>query len=371
MAFSCKKQPQNLGRATSSDSKNYEEIAISYATGFRIQTTQTGYYLTIKDPWPDSQKEYTYKIVRSAQREGIPESDAPVIIKSPIQKIILTSTTHIPPVSLLDEAQSIIGYPGTDYISDKQVRRLIDKGTITELGTDQSMSVERVVSLQPQLVMGYGVTGENPTYTQIQNAGIPVLFNGDWTEQHPLGRAEWIKVFGILYNKEAEANRIFKQIEADYIATQKLVATQRQPEVIAGATYKDVWYLPYGNSWQGKLINDAAGNYIYKDLKGTGSIAYNMERLIKDGQQATIWIAPGQYTSYKAMLADQPAYALFTAFKNKQVYTFGLTKGAKGGVTYYEEASMRPDIVLKDLVTILHPELQLNHKIYFFKPLTD
>ncbi|GAK94164.1 vitamin B12 ABC transporter [Nonlabens ulvanivorans] len=351
---------------------DYTDVDINYATGFSIDATETGYYITIKNPWPEADLEYSFKLEKSTSIERrVPEPDAPQIITIPLQKVILSSTTHIPPVVLLDEQFSIIGFPGTDYISDTSVRALIDNGRIEELGQNQTISVEKVVTMQPDLVMAYGIDGDNPTYESIQKAGTPVIYNGDWIEKHPLGKAEWIKLFGVLYGKEKEADRIFKEIEKEYLETKKLAQFLESPSIIAGATWKDTWYLPYGNSWQGKIIADAHGDYIYANTTGTGSLSYNVERVLTDAQNADIWIAPGQYTSYKAMEEDNSAYSQFDAFKNKQVYTFALNVGARGGVTYYEEASMRPDLVLKDLVKILHPNSLPQHQLYFFKPLND
>ncbi|GAL75808.1 vitamin B12 ABC transporter [Nonlabens ulvanivorans] len=153
--------------------------------------------------------------------------------------------------------------------------------------------------MQPDLVMGYGIDGDNPIYESIQKAGIPVIYNGDWIEKHPLGKAEWIKLFGVLYGKEKEADRIFKEIEKEYLETKILAQTLESPSVIAGATWKDTWYLPYGNSWQGKIIADANGNYIYANTTGTGSLSYNVESVLTDAQNADIWIAPGSIPAIK------------------------------------------------------------------------
>lgn len=366
LCCACKQKPDGISSKNTSDAP--PAIAIAYATGFSIKPQQDGYVLTINKPWPDATTSYTYYITNGNKPSQIKDA---VTLHVPVKKAVVTSTTHITPLDLLDVIPSLIGYPGTDYISNKFARKRIDAGKVTDLGTDQNMSVEHVISLQPDVVMGYGINSSNSTYDQIASAGIPVIFNGEWIEEHPLGRAEWIKVFGLLYDKVDEANRIFNQIETDYLATLDLLQNQSKPTVLAGASWKDVWYLPYGNSWQGKIITDAQGDYIYKNTTGKGSLAYNIERVLTDAQQANVWIAPGQYTSYSAMKKDLPAYALFKAFKNKRVYTFGLTKGAKGGVTYYEEASMRPDIVLKDIAHILHPDLFPDYTSYFFKPLTD
>lgn len=349
----------------------YEHVNIKYAEGFKIQNTASGYYVTIMNPWPESSVSYTFKLVKNQGRELLPEPDEPLSIHIPIDKIVLTSTTHIPPLVLLHEENSLIGFPGSDYISDPKVRKLIDEGKVEELGVNESINIEATLLLEPDVVMGFSIDDSNPIYKKIENAGIPVLYNGDWVEQHPLAKAEWIKLFGILYGKEQQADSIFNAIEKEYINTQKLVKNVSSPKVLSGATWKEQWYLPYGNSWQGKILRDAGASYIYQETKGKGSLAYNIEKVLTDGNDATYWIAPGQYTSYSRMLEENASYNLFDAFKNKRVYTHALTVGEKGGVTYYEEASMRPDLVLKDLVKILHPELKLDHELYFFKPLKE
>lgn len=354
-----------------SDRSVYQDIEVNYAHGFQIQSTDTGYEVTIMNPWPESVVNYSFQLVKDQRGALVKGTGAAVTISIPIESIVLTSTTHIPPLVFLGEEKSLIGFPGTYYISAPEVRALIKTGKVKELGTNQLINVESTLLLEPDVVMGFSIDDSNPTYQKIEEAGIPVLYNGEWVEQHPLGKAEWIKLFGVLYGKEKQADSIFNAIEKEYLNTLKLIEKAKRPQVLSGATWNDQWYLPYGNSWQGQILKDAGADYIYATTEGNGSLAYNIEKVLMDGRKATYWIAPAQYTSYSKMLADNQSYALFDAFKNKQVYTHALTIGAKGGVTYYEEASMRPDLVLKDLVKILHPELLPYHELYFFKPLKD
>jgi len=341
------------------------DLEVKYAKGFRLKKIDHGYQLYITKGWQD----HDYVIGHKFIDQNAPKSA--LGIRTPVKSIVPTSTTHIPAITALNEHHTIVAFPGLDYISSSKVREMIDKKVIEEIGQNQSLNVEQVIALQPDLVMGFSIEGKNPAYESIERASIPIIYNGDWLEEHPLGKAEWIKVFGILYGKTAEAQAIFNDIEREYLATKKLVSNAIKPTVIGGAMWKDVWYLPYGDSWQGKMIADAGGDYIYKETSGNGSLSYAAERVLKDARNAQYWIAPSQYTSYSDMQRDSNTYSLFDAFENQQVYTFSLTKGEKGGITYYEEASMRPDIVLKDLVKILHPEVALDHQLYFFKPLED
>ncbi len=367
---SCKEKPSTTNNKTTVVG---ESLEVSYATGFEIARLQdkSGYQLTLKNPFPGDSSVTRYLLMNPEKNNqhttGI-DLKNDTVVSIPIDKLVATSTTHIPPLVLLRKARSLVGFPDTSYISAPEVRSLIDDGSIIDLGANESINVERTISMQPDLVMGFAVDGEQASLNQIKRAGIPVLLNGDWTENHPLGRAEWIKVFGVLLGKEKEAFQIFNQIESDYNTAKNLAKSLQKPKVMAGAAWKNTWYLPHGSSWQGQLIADAGGDYLYKNTTGSGSLAYDIETVIQSSLKVDYWIAPGQYTSYQAMEADNSSYALFEPFKKKQVYTFALNKGAGGGVLYYEEASMRPDIVLKDLIQILHPGA-INHELYFFDPL--
>jgi iron complex transport system substrate-binding protein len=338
-----------------------DTLEVKYAKGFDLLRIDDGYRLHIYNPWPGSTDTLQLDFNRKATVGDV---------QIPVDKFIATSTTHIPPLVMLGETDKLIGFPDTDYISSPEMRQRIDAGNVEDLGNNETVNLERSISLVPDLVMGYGIDADNPTYQSMMDAGVPVLFNGDWIEAHPLGRAEWIKVFGIIFDKEKEAFEIFHKIEADYLAAKSSVSDLEKPTVMAGATWKDIWYLPYGNSWQGRLIDDAGADYLYKNTEGSGSLSYNLERVLKDAQNARFWIAPGQYTSYAQMLENNKSYALFKAFQNKQLYTFALKKGATGGVVYYEEASMRPDLVLKDLITIFHGNPSSDH-LYFFDQLEE
>jgi len=139
--------------------------------------------------------------------------------------------------------------------------------------------------------------------------------------------------------------------------------------VISGAMYKDVWYLPQGSSWAAAFINDANGDYLYKDTTGSGSLSLSLETVLTKAQNADYWIGPGQFKSLEQMTDANAAYAGINAFTKKRVYSFTKNVGPTGGVIYYELAPNRPDLVLKDIVKILHPELLPEYQLHFFSPL--
>lgn len=186
-----------------------------------------------------------------------------------------------------------------------------------------------------------------------------------------MGKAEWIKFFAPFFKKEALAEAIFKQIETDYQEAKALAKTaSKRPTVLSGALYKDVWYLPGGESWAAQFLADAQADYIFSDQAQQGSLALSWEHVLLRGKETDYWIGPAQFTSYEAMEMASPHYAQFKAFKNRTVFTFAKTVGETGGVLYYELAPNRPDRVLKDLIHIFHPQLLPNYEPMFFKPLS-
>lgn len=349
-----------------------EVTSLSYAKGFSIKNYDDYKVLEIKNPWPKSEKTYRYALVNKevAPKITLNKNDYDAILITPIQKIVVTSTTHIPALELLHEETTLIGFPDNSYVSSEKTRALIDDGSVRDLGKNESINTEVLLELRPELVIGFGIDGNNKTFENIQKAGIPVIFNGDWVEGSPLAKAEWIKLFGVLYNKEKEAATIFKNIETDYLEAKKIAANALQkPTVLSGAMHKDIWYLPSGTSAEGILLKDANANYLWSDTKDKGSLSLNFEAVFAKAKDADIWISPSYYASLEALEKANPHYTKFKAFQDKQVYSFVNTTGEAGGVLYFELGMTRPDLVLKDLVKIMHPELLTDYNPRFFERL--
>lgn len=354
---------------TVAQQKSISKNEIHYAKGFAL-INHPGYsVVTVTNPWPKADKTYTY--ILQEKNGSIPDSlkHYPTI-PVPIKSIVLTSTTHIPSLEMLGVAQTLIGFPNLNYISSEKVRALVEAKKVKELGSNQDLNTEVILDLQPNVIIGYGLDNNNPTLDNLQKNGLKVLFNGDWNEQTPLGKAEWIKFFGALYGKQNKANQLFSKIEKDYLKTLEIAKkASHHPSILAGDMYEDKWYLPQGSSWGCQLLKEAQGDYLWAETSGTGSLSLSFETVLEKGKNADLWITSGQFGSLKEMLAANPHYAQFKAFQNKNVFSFNAKKGKTGGVLYYELAPNRPDIVLKDIVKILHPELLPTYHPFFFEKL--
>lgn len=343
--------------------------SIQYAKGLSIFEYEDYTFVQVTNPWPTDGSVYAYVFAKS----GAIVPDSLKIypqIQVPIQKIVVTSTTHIPGLGLLDEVAALKGFPNTSYISAASVRSRIDAGAVRDVGSNMDLNTEVLLEMQPDLIMGFGVDGQKRSYDSLEKNGLFVVFNGDWTEQDPLGRAEWIKLFGVIFDKTTLANTIFDQIVAQYNEC-KAIAQQatKKPTVFSGSVYQDQWYLPQGDSWGAKFLADAHADYLWSHTEGTGSLSFSFETILETAIDADFWIGPGQFTSYNQLYESNENYKYFKAVREQKVYSFSSKKGATGGVIYYEEASSRPDLVLKDLVKILHPELMPDAELYFFEPL--
>ena len=345
------------------------ENTVKYAKGFSIENYDGFSIVTVKNPWPKATKTYTYIL---KEKNGIvPDSlSQNPIINVPIQKIVVTSTTHIPSLEMLDEENKLIGFPNLDYISSEKVRTLIEQKKIKELGNNQSLNTEIILDLQPDVIIGYGIDNNNPTLDNLQKSGLKVMLNGDWNEETPLGKAEWIKFFGALYGQQKKAEEIFSKIEKEYLKTIRIAQNAKEtPTILAGDMFEDRWYLPKGNSWGSLLLKEAKSHYLWAETSGTGSLSLSFETVLEKAKNADIWITSGQFSSLREMTTANPHYSQFKAFQNKNVYSFSGRKGKTGGILYYELAPNRPDIVLKDIVKILHPELLKSYQPYFFEKL--
>ena len=353
----------------SSDSATTAKNEIKYAKGLEIYHHKGYSILMITHPWPDAKTPFTY--ILQEKNGNIPDSlQQYPRISVPIQSIVVTSTTHIPSLELLGVENTLVGFPNTDFISSPKTRKRIDSGKVKEVGTNETLNTEILIDMAPDVIVSFGLNNSNPTLDNLQKSGLKVLLNGDWNEQSPLGKAEWIKFFGALYGLDAKAKTIFTSIEKEYQTTLALAkkATYK-PTVLSGAMYQDQWFVPQGESWMALFLKESQSSYLWANTNGTGSLTLPFETILEKAQTAEFWIAPGDFSSLKEMNNSNPHYVKFEAFKNKKVYSYALHKGAKGGILFFEWSSTRPDWVLKDLIAIFHPELLPNHRPYFFEKL--
>ena len=362
--FGCKQNDANEKNKISAVANS-----VKYAKGLELYHYKGFTVMKVTKPWPEATTGFTYIL---KEKNGIvPDSlkQFPVI-SVPIKSIVVTSTTHIPALEMLGVENTLIGFPSTNFISSSKTRKRIDVGKVREVGVNESLNTEILIDIKPDAIVTFGINNNNSTLDNLKKSGLNVLINGDWTEQSPLGKAEWIKFFGALYNLNSKAGKLFTSIENNYNYALALANNStKKPTVLSGSMYQDQWYVPQGKSWVSLFLKDAKANYLWKESKGFGSLCLPFEKVFEKGRNAEFWFAPGDFSSLKQMSESNKHYNEFASFKNKKVYSYAVNKGPKGGIIYFELASARPDLVLKDLIKIFHPELLPNYNPFFFKKL--
>ncbi len=366
LTISCKKElKKNNNTIQNKSTKSF----IKYAKGFDIEQHKNYTKLIIKSPYPDAKSAQEF-ILTTDKNKVIHLFENQKIIEVPLQKIIATSTTHIPMLEILGEEKSLIGFPHTDYISSEKTRKLIGKGKVKNIGQEQDFNTELILGMHPDAIIGFSMGNNSKMYQLVEKNGIDVIYNGEWLEETPLGRAEWIKFFGVLYNKNAQADSIFQIIEKKYIAAKKIAQQDTiKPTIFTGTLFKDKWNLPAGESFMAQLFKDANTNYIWKNTKGQGSIILSFESVLDKAKNADYWIGSGYFTSFDALANNNKHYIQFDAFERKFIYTYSKKRGANGGVLYFELAPIMPHIVLQDLIKVTHPALLPNYQPYFLEKL--
>ncbi|HKJ07071.1 MAG TPA: ABC transporter substrate-binding protein, partial [Flavobacteriaceae bacterium] len=201
-----------------------KKTALKYAEGFEIHHYKNHKTLIIKKPYQGATEKFTYTLVKNKVDKNA--------IEIPLKNIVATSTTHIPMLELLGVEEKLIGFPSVNFISSKRTRKRIDNKQIIDVGNPESMNVETLLNLKPSAVIGFSINSNNELGNTLNKMNIPYLYNADWLEKTPLGRTEWIKFFGVLFDKEKEADSIFNQIESNYLEAKKIAAkTEKKPLV--------------------------------------------------------------------------------------------------------------------------------------------
>ncbi|KLT70851.1 ABC transporter substrate-binding protein [Flavobacterium sp. ABG] len=356
----CKKN-ENTESVKSEIAKN----SIEYASGLSIVKHEGYSVVTVSNPWPNANKNYTY-ILKEKTAE-VPDSlQTYPVIKVPLESVVVTSTTNIPFLEMLEVENKLVGFPHTDYVSSEKTRALIDKGAVKNVGQNEKLNIEQLIELTPDLIVTFGVDNNNPMLDNLKKSGLNVFIQADWMEQSPLGKAEWIKLYGALFGKEEKAKELFDKIVLSYNQAKKLVAGKKAAStVLYGSMYEDTWYVAKGNSWVAEFMKDAQANYLWADLKGTGSEGLSFEKVLVKAKTANFWIATGAVKNLEELGKNNPHYTEFDAFKNKNVYNFESKLGATGGTIYYELSPSRPDLVLKDYIKIFHPDLLPGYEFTF------
>ncbi len=338
------------------------KLEVQYARGFEIFKTDYGYRLELKRPFPGAETSLVYRLTEDQDLQAEVRT-----ISIPVGSIVCTSTTHIPMLDYLNAGDKLVGFPNTDYISTPSVRKRIDEGDVKELGSVLDMNMESLLEINPDLIMNYSMDDLKKT-DRLVSMGFDVLINSDYLEEHPLGRAEWIKVFGLLFGEYQKADSIFRKIEETYLDYASKAEHSDSPCVFSGSLYGDTWFMPGGNNYAATLLKNAGFQYAVSD-SSNGFLQWGYENVYEAARDCEFWLSPAPFSSLGSLGDADTRYRNFKAYREGRVYVYDNKIGPAGGNEYLELGYLRPDIILKDLLFIRDSSLIPGHELYFYRKL--
>lgn len=339
-----------------------------FAGGFSIGENSGIVKLSVFNPWEKAQNvKVEYFLV--PKEISVPDSlQNKNIIRTPIQRIICMSTSHLGFIEVLSENNSVVGISGANYVSNPQILQYVESGKVVDVGYGQNLNYEMILNQHPDVVMLYGVGSEVTTHVKkLEELGIPVIMNAEYLEETPLGKVEWIKFVGALYQKENEAQQFFTQIKEDYLSLkEKVKDKQNKPKVLVGSPYKDSWWIPGGDSYLANMIKDAGGDYIGKDNDSHESYVISFENALTYGNEVDVWINMGLLSSRKDIIATDQRFKNFGVLKSGRLFNNNNKMSENGGNDFWESGTVYPNLILRDLISVFYPGT-INEDLVYYK----
>lgn len=342
-----------------------------YAKGFTIlaDTLGGGTIIRITNPY---QSDTHFEQLLYLCDEGTPQPTNfdGVVVAEPVRRIAVLSSSFVAMLDAIGCVERVVGVSGLKFITNESIRRAAAENRVSEIGYDSNMNFEQIAARRTDIVLLYGLYGEDAATTaKLRELGIPYLYIGDYVENEPLGKAEWMVALGYLCGCEERAIAEFAAIEQRYIAIRdRKYCSAYKPRVMLNLPYRDTWFMPSKHSYAVRLIEDAGGEYIYPQNDSSSSVPIATEEALLLASKADFWLNVGQVTSLDELRAVAPRFAEVDAVRFGRTYNNNRRTSATGGSDFWESGAVRPDVVLSDIVKILHSEAPTD-SLYYYRQL--
>lgn len=359
------------GNGNSSVSTYADSIYLpEYASGFRILGAEGRSSVIIEsvNPWQGADSVVT-RLFIARDGEEPPQGFEGQVIEGNARRIVAMSSTHIAMLDVIGETARVVGVSGMDFISNDAVRSRRD--SIGDVGYDGNVNYELLLSLQPDIILLYGTNGASGMEPKLKELGIPYVYIGEYLEDSALGKAEWIVAVAEIVGKRDEGIKAFSAIPERYNAIREKAANclkhSSRPKVMINLPYGDSWFMAPTGSYLVRLIEDAGGDYIYKKNNSNESRPIDLEEAFMLVSASDKWINVGQTRSLDELRKNYPKFAATKPVLSGEVYNTTGRVAATGANDYWERGVVEPDVVLRDMVMIFHPELADSDLVYYEK----
>ncbi|HFQ82266.1 MAG TPA: ABC transporter substrate-binding protein [Desulfobacterales bacterium] len=345
------------------------EVHIRYSRNFKVKYKDGVTLITVSNPWRDAGVGFRYLL----KRRGTPTPagyKGYQVVEVPVRRMVLLSPTYLAFIEQLGLVDKLKGFSNLSRVYSKTIRQAAREGKIKNVGQGSNLRVEDILDLKPDIIFTYATGGFRDAHPKLLEAGLKVGVCAEYMESHPLGRAEWIKFFALFFNKGAEAERLFNALESRYLRLAALTRkVKKRPTVITNTPFSGHWYVAGGNSFVARFIQDAGGDYIWRDIHRSGSIPMDIELVYNRGLQAEFWLNTGVWTSLAQARNTAPRLVDFASLRAGRLFNNNRRLNAAGGNDFWESGIMRPDVILADIIRILHPKLLPHHQLYYYRQL--
>lgn len=357
----------NRKPAGEDNSQAHTEYEVHYAKGFHVKKYDNYTTVSVRDPWDTTRTLQTYILVDKTKE--LP-TDLPkgTIVKIPLNNVATYSTIHCSTLNELNAVDLIKGVCEPQYIKLANIQDGLKNGAIVDLGMASKPDTEKLIMLSPDAIFATPIQGW--TYGSIEKTGIPILETTDYTESHPLGRAEWIRFYSLFIGKEHLADSLFAITESNYNAVKEAVAkTSIHPSVFTDLRYQGKWNMPGGKSFMANMLADAGASYTWSDDESGTYMPLAFESVLDKAGEADCWIIKYNWPedmTYESLKKEYKPYSYFKAFKEKNIYGCNTAYSS-----YYEDLPIHPDYILKDMAYIFHPELFPGYTPKYYKKIGE
>ncbi|MCD6493487.1 MAG: ABC transporter substrate-binding protein [Archaeoglobaceae archaeon] len=325
---------------------------VKYAENFKLEYHDGYKILKVKE----NDKWVTYVLYKDKKPnvEGIP-------IKIPVKRMVVMSSTHLAQLEAINATDCIVGFMwgGRYKVYFEDIAEKLEKGEIVDVGSANAPDYEKILALKPDLVVIYVTPYNEVVKKKLDELNIPYIVDSEWLETDPLGRAEWVKFFAALTDKENETESYFNHVEQNVLEVVNTVKDLEKPKIIWGSIWSGVVWVPRADSYVAKMIEYANAKYVFNDVNGTGSAQITLEEFLLRGKDADVMVYSWSgLKSVEDLLKIDNRLAEIKAVKDKRVYCYS--------DDFYQLGLLYTDVVVKDLAAICHPEKFEGYKPRFF-----
>lgn len=344
------------------------KIELREAQNFGVEQQGELTILRIGQAWPEAKEQFSYVLYPREQEapKGFPNA---IKVPVPVERIICTGTTQIAMLDALGASDKIVGLTNGQYLYNERLRKRLEKGELVDLGNDQSFNYEKLLEANPDLIFSFSI-GNTQQLKKIQELGLPAVLLSEFMEDTPLGRAEWMRFIAYFIGKEELAEAKFDSLHQEYQALKtKVKQLEAAPTVFTGVAQRGAWYVAGGQSFIAKFIEDAGGSYLWAENEARGGLPLDFEVVLNKAVNADVWLNVVLAQDLQQLKGMDKRYTYFDAYKDEKVYSYTARVSENGGYDFFESAIVRADLVLKDLIHILHPDLLEKEDLYYYQQL--